>query len=83
MSPTTWALGSKLSEKRDKGSRGMKRNKGGQRGRRRRQQKLKKREEEEKGQLSKGLFNHEIRLNDEKWGGNRNMSWRRLDKEIT
>lgn len=39
---------------------------------------MKKREEEERRLLSKGLFNHEIRLNDEKWGGNRNKELEKI-----
>lgn len=40
------------------------------------------REEEERRQLTRGLFNHEIRLSDEKQGGNRDKdNWRASGKE--
>lgn len=36
------------------------------------------REEEERRQLSRGLLNHEIRLNDEKQGGNRDRGLEKI-----
>lgn len=52
------------------------------RGKRGRKGKTEKREEEERRQLTGGLFNHEIRLSDEKQGGNRDRdSWRASGKE--
>lgn len=60
---------------RDKGSRGdeKKERRRTKEEKTRERGELKKREEEEKRQLSKDLFNHEIRLNDEKWGGNKEL----------
>lgn len=43
---------------------------------------MEKKEEEERRQLTRGLFNHEIRLSDEKQGGNRDRdNWRASGKE--
>lgn len=43
---------------------------------------MEKGEEEERRQLTGGLFNHEIRLSDEKQGGNRDRdSWRASGKK--
>lgn len=66
-SATTWALGAKLNEKKDKGCR-----KDGRLGKKWGE------EEEERRQMSRSLFNHDIRLSDEKQGGNRDIELEKI-----